>query len=128
MESGNYHEGPGCWPPSPSQLSGIWMRAQDQSGRDSGEGDVARGGRGIGFCREGYSAGMATQKGEPAMGPSLPFSVFSEEAPEWGSVVSAPALPGCHTHGETLEEAEQNMREAIAVYLESLAAEGRLGE
>jgi predicted RNase H-like HicB family nuclease len=62
------------------------------------------------------------------MGPSLSFSVFSEEAPEGGSVMSAPALPGSHTQGETLEEAEQNLREAIAVYLESLAAEGRLGE
>ena len=33
-----------------------------------------------------------------------------------------PALPGCHTQGETLEEAEQSVAEAIAVYLESLAA------
>jgi predicted RNase H-like HicB family nuclease len=37
-------------------------------------------------------------------------------------VAFVPALPGCHTQGETLEEAEQNVAEAIAVYFESLAA------
>jgi predicted RNase H-like HicB family nuclease len=34
------------------------------------------------------------------------------------------ALPGCHTQGETLEEAERNVKEAIVLYLESLAAHG----
>ena len=33
-----------------------------------------------------------------------------------------PALPGCHAQGETLEEAERNVREAIALFLESLKA------
>jgi predicted RNase H-like HicB family nuclease len=37
---------------------------------------------------------------------------------------SASALPGCHTQGETLEETERNVKEAIALYLESLAAHG----
>lgn len=49
------------------------------------------------------------------------YSVFYEEAPEGGYVASVPALPGCHTQGETLEEAEENTIEAIEVYLESLA-------
>lgn len=49
------------------------------------------------------------------------YSVFYEEAPEGGYVVSVPSLPGCHTQGETLEEAEDNIRESIEVYLESLA-------
>lgn len=31
---------------------------------------------------------------------------------------------GCHTQGETLEETERNVREAIAMYLESLEAHG----
>ena len=35
-----------------------------------------------------------------------------------------PALPGCHTQGETLEETESNVKDAIALYLESLAAHG----
>lgn len=52
----------------------------------------------------------------------LSFSVIYEEAPEGGYVVYAPALPGCHTQGETIEEAEKNTREAIELYLESLKA------
>lgn len=51
-----------------------------------------------------------------------PYSVFYEEAHEGGYVVSVPALPGCHSQGETLEEAEKNIKEAIELYLESLAA------
>ena len=54
----------------------------------------------------------------------LSYSVFYEEAPEGGYVAFVPALPGCHTQGETLEEAEQNVREAMALYLESLTAHG----
>jgi len=52
------------------------------------------------------------------------FPVIYEEAPEGGFVVSMPTLPGCHTQGETLEEAERNIKEAIEVYLESLQADG----
>lgn len=32
----------------------------------------------------------------------------------------APALPGCHTFGDTLESARSNMREAISLYIEHL--------
>jgi predicted RNase H-like HicB family nuclease len=39
-------------------------------------------------------------------------------------VAFVPALPGCHAQGESLEEAERNVKEAIALYLESLAAHG----
>lgn len=52
------------------------------------------------------------------------YSVFYEQATEGGYVVSVPALPGCHTQGETLEEAERNVKEAIGLYLESLADHG----
>jgi predicted RNase H-like HicB family nuclease len=52
------------------------------------------------------------------------FTVFYEEAEEGGFVARVPALPGCHTQGETIEETEANVREAIEVYLESLAAHG----
>jgi predicted RNase H-like HicB family nuclease len=40
----------------------------------------------------------------------LSFSVIYEEAPEGGYVVSVPALPGCHSQGETIEDAELNIR------------------
>ncbi|MSV35240.1 MAG: type II toxin-antitoxin system HicB family antitoxin [Bryobacterales bacterium] len=52
------------------------------------------------------------------------YSIYYEQAPEGGFVALVPALPGCHTQGETLEEAERNVKEAIALYLESLVAHG----
>ena len=58
------------------------------------------------------------------VGRSLSYTVFYEEDPEGGYAAFVPALPGCHTQGESLEEAELNVKEAIAIYLESLAAHG----
>jgi predicted RNase H-like HicB family nuclease len=52
------------------------------------------------------------------------YSVFYEHAAEGGYVAFVPALPGCHTQGETLEETERNVKEAIGLYLESLVAHG----
>ena len=40
------------------------------------------------------------------------YSVFYEQAAEGGYVASVPALPGCHTQGETLEEAERSQKAA----------------
>ena len=34
-----------------------------------------------------------------------------------GFAVSCPALPGCHSQGATREEARENIREAIALWL-----------
>ena len=31
-----------------------------------------------------------------------------------------PALPGCHTHGRTIEETRANLREAMELYIEHL--------
>lgn len=55
---------------------------------------------------------------------SYSYSVFYEKAEEGGYVASVPALPGCHTQGETIEETQRNVQEAIALYLESLVAHG----
>jgi predicted RNase H-like HicB family nuclease len=52
------------------------------------------------------------------------YSVYYEAVADGGFVAIVPALPGCHTQGETLEEAEINIREAIELYLESLIAHG----
>ena len=30
----------------------------------------------------------------------------------------SPELPGCHTHGRTVDESMQNLKEAISLYLE----------
>lgn len=45
------------------------------------------------------------------------YSVIYEKAPEGGYVAYVPALQGCHTQGETIEETEKNVKEAIDVYL-----------
>ncbi len=44
---------------------------------------------------------------------------------EGGYHVYAPDLPGLHTQGENLEEAEANAREALELYIEALREEGR---
>lgn len=35
-----------------------------------------------------------------------------------------PALKGCHTFGNSIEETRKNLKEAIELYLESLEADG----
>ncbi len=44
-------------------------------------------------------------------------AIFMPEA-EGGYSVSVPDLPGCHSQGETFEEAKMNIAEAIKLYLE----------
>jgi predicted RNase H-like HicB family nuclease len=44
--------------------------------------------------------------------------VVFEVSDEGGYTVHVPGLPGCISEGETLEEARENIREAIALYLE----------
>ncbi len=44
--------------------------------------------------------------------------VVFEPSDEGGYTVYVPALPGCLSEGETLDEARRNIREAIELYLE----------
>ncbi|MDO8743096.1 MAG: type II toxin-antitoxin system HicB family antitoxin [Candidatus Azambacteria bacterium] len=37
---------------------------------------------------------------------------------KYGYDVRVPALPGCHSQGETLKEALENIKDAILTYLE----------
>ncbi len=48
------------------------------------------------------------------------FQVVIEPGEDGWFVVTVPALPGCITQGKTTDEAEENAREAIEAYLESL--------
>jgi len=48
------------------------------------------------------------------------YAVIYQADPEGGYVAFVPALDGCHTQGESLEETEKNIKEAIQLYLESL--------
>ena len=41
-----------------------------------------------------------------------------------GYTVTVPLLPGCITEGDTLDEALENARDAIRLYLEDLQASG----
>lgn len=52
------------------------------------------------------------------------YTAIFEVQPNGGYHVMCPALPGCHSEGDTLEEATANILEAITVYLESLQAHG----
>ena len=55
----------------------------------------------------------------------MEYSVVVHEAEEGGIWVEVPALPGCYSQGESVEEALGNVREAIALYLKTLRAEGQ---
>ncbi len=55
----------------------------------------------------------------------MEYSVVVHQAEEGGFWVEVPALPGCYSQGETVDEALRNVREAIALYLDVLRDEGR---
>lgn len=48
------------------------------------------------------------------------FKIILEKDPKGGYSVSVPALSGCATQGETVEECMANAKEAIELYIESL--------
>lgn len=54
------------------------------------------------------------------------FHPVLEEQEEGGLVACVPELPGCHTQGETREEALENLREAKQLYFEVLKQKKRV--
>jgi predicted RNase H-like HicB family nuclease len=54
----------------------------------------------------------------------MEYSVVVHDAEEGGYWAEVPALPGCYSQGETVDEALENVKEAIALYLETLREEG----
>lgn len=50
----------------------------------------------------------------------LNYTVVFEPAEEGGFIVHVPALPGCHTQGETLDEAYKMAKDAISGYIKTL--------
>jgi predicted RNase H-like HicB family nuclease len=52
------------------------------------------------------------------------YTVILEPEEGGGYHAFCPALRGCHTQGDSLEEALANIREAIQAYLESLKLDG----
>jgi len=54
----------------------------------------------------------------------MKFRILVEQDEDGVFIAEVPALPGCLADGQTREEALQNVRDAISLYLESLEAHG----
>jgi len=52
------------------------------------------------------------------------FKVLLEPDETGGYVAVCPSLPGCYSQGETVEEAMENIEEAILLCLEDMQAHG----
>ncbi len=52
----------------------------------------------------------------------MKYRIILEPQPDGGYTVYVPSLPGCVSEGDDNREAVANIREAIALYRESLAA------
>jgi len=52
------------------------------------------------------------------------YTIVVEPEETGGYSVFVPALPGCFTRGDTLEECRANAAEAIAVHIAGLQADG----
>ena len=48
--------------------------------------------------------------------------IYEQGESNWGAIV--PDLPGCVSIGDTYAEVQENVKEAIALYLEELQATG----
>ncbi|MCL7454300.1 MAG: type II toxin-antitoxin system HicB family antitoxin [Anaerolineae bacterium] len=48
----------------------------------------------------------------------MKFQVVLEPSDDGGYTVYVPALPGCISEGDTVDEAMRNIREAIELYME----------
>jgi predicted RNase H-like HicB family nuclease len=52
------------------------------------------------------------------------YAVVIHEEPEGGFWAEVPALPGCYSQGNSIEELMDNVSEAIALVLEVLREQG----
>jgi predicted RNase H-like HicB family nuclease len=52
------------------------------------------------------------------------YAIVIHEEPEGGFWAEVPALPGCYSQGETMDELMENIREAISGVLEIMKANG----
>ncbi|HEV7377003.1 MAG TPA: type II toxin-antitoxin system HicB family antitoxin [Pyrinomonadaceae bacterium] len=50
----------------------------------------------------------------------MKYRVLIEQDEDGMSIAEVPSLPGCISQGQTREQALENIKEAIALYLESL--------
>ena len=52
------------------------------------------------------------------------YKILLQKEPEGGFTVSVPALPGCITYGENIDEALAMAKEAIELYIDELKERG----
>ena len=53
------------------------------------------------------------------------YTVIMEKESDGGYHAFCPILKGCHSQGDSFEEAIENIKEAIELYIESLKADER---
>ena len=58
----------------------------------------------------------------------MKYAVVIHEEPEGGFWAEVPALPGCNSQGESIEELLENVREAMTGVLEVMREQGRRPE
>jgi predicted RNase H-like HicB family nuclease len=58
----------------------------------------------------------------------MKFAVVVHPEPEGGYWGEVPALPGCYSQGETVDELLINLKEAIGVTLDVMCEDGRSPE
>jgi predicted RNase H-like HicB family nuclease len=56
------------------------------------------------------------------------FAIVIHQEPEGGFWAEVPALPGCYSQGETVEDLMTNVREAIEGVLDVLESQGKQPE
>lgn len=55
----------------------------------------------------------------------MQYTVVVHSAEEGGYWVDVPSLPGCFSQGETIDEAMNNVKEAIELHIQGLKDEGQ---
>ena len=55
----------------------------------------------------------------------MQYLVIFEKAPDGTIWAKVPDLDGCYSSGDTIDEAKENVKDAIALYLEDLKDEGK---
>jgi predicted RNase H-like HicB family nuclease len=55
----------------------------------------------------------------------MQYTVIVHNAEEGGYWVEVPSLPGCYSQGETIDEAMDNVKEAIELHIQGLKDEGQ---
>jgi predicted RNase H-like HicB family nuclease len=78
-------------------------------------------GEGVGV---GLEDRLATAAGHERMGSVSNYAVVIHEEPTGGYWAEVPALPGCYTQAETVDELLANIREAIGAVLDVMAEDG----